>query len=415
MFSVNNFYDYLIHHYSWPQESNNLVYKFQIDGSRDLSTLRPSTNLPADVRPQSLGALFQFDQEPFFFDYYSFNYKHYNYPSHHLFTHQENILNNLSRIYTPIICHSELKSEEISLFRNAGFLDVHYWWHGIISQDWFRNFKYYKIQNVKNKKRFGLYARDATGSRTYRVALLKRLSNLNENVHFEFQPEIFQVCDQEIQQKWPLSSTYYSSDSSAVIDWNDTERFNIHLVAETIFNTKKTHLTEKILKPIVMGQPFILFSSPNSLSYIKQYGFKTFNRLWDESYDTILGHDERFENIIKLIKSINSLGDYEFRQLMDQALLIAEYNRKHFFSEKFQKILLNELHDNLNNAINIQKEQFFTEPGGPLFKYYNEAFYRNDKKCVPTHREISTEIVTYIKQSYPLVATQITKTYPHLF
>jgi len=416
MFSVDNFYDYLIHCYSWPKESNNLVYIFNEHGSRDLSRFYPQTkNLSTLAMSRFLGGLFQFDQEPFFFDYYSFDYELYNYSSHTLFNHTENIINSLSRVYTPIICHSELNSTEIKILKGNGFLDAHYWWHGIISQDWFRDLKYYKFPVSANKKRFGLYARSAGGSRKYRIDLLNQLSDINKNVYFEFQPEILQQCDIQLQNKWPISNTCYSSSSSANINWNDIEKFNIQIVAETIFDTEKTHLTEKILKPIVMGQPFILLSSPHSLEYIKKYGFKTFDHIWDEQYDTILNYSERLACIIKLIKSINSLSTTDFNKLIEKTVAITKYNREHFFSDKFQHILLSELHDNINTAIEIQKEQFFNIPGGLLFKYYNEAFLRNNNKKVDTHYKIAKEIITFMQDQYPDVAKQIIKKYGHLF
>jgi hypothetical protein len=411
MFSINNFYDYLIHRYSTPKESNNLVYQFVEDGSRDIIKLNSS--IQTDIATNKFkGAVAQFDQEPVIFDYFSFSEQ---LPSHHLFTKQENIFNYLSKVHTSIICHSELNSSEIKAFNEKGFLDVHYWWHGIIGQDWFRNFKYYKTLNVDNKTRFGLYARDASGSRTYRVNLLDRLSDMHKSVYFHFQPEMFKMCNKEVQNKWPLSNTYYSSKASAAIEWSDTEKFDIQLVAETMFETDKTHLTEKVLKPIVMQQPFILLAGPNSLKYIKKYGFKTFDSLWDESYDSISDHNKRFERIIQLIKTLHSLSDYKFKDLINKALEIAEYNKNHFFSEQCQTTMMNELHYNFDNALQTQNERFFTNPGGLLFEYYNETYRRNNNKFVPTHRRLSNEVILYINQKYPDVAKQIVKKYPDLF
>jgi hypothetical protein len=46
-------------------------------------------------------------------------------------------------------------------------------------------------------------------------------------------------------------------------------------------------LTEKALRPIACGQPFILAATPGSLQYLRSYGFKTFSGYIDETYDTI--------------------------------------------------------------------------------------------------------------------------------
>ena len=68
----------------------------------------------------------------------------------------------------------------------------------------------------------------------------------------------------------------------------------------------KIFITEKTEKVFTAGQPFILVGNPNSLSYLKSMGFQTFDRWWDESYDTILDHNHRMLEIEKLIKEIGS-------------------------------------------------------------------------------------------------------------
>jgi pimeloyl-ACP methyl ester carboxylesterase len=75
-------------------------------------------------------------------------------------------------------------------------------------------------------------------------------------------------------------------------------------VAETVFN-QKVHLTEKIFKPIVMLQPFIVFAGPGSLKYLQSYGFQTFSAIWDESYDEEVDSSTRLEKIINGYKKSN--------------------------------------------------------------------------------------------------------------
>ena len=68
----------------------------------------------------------------------------------------------------------------------------------------------------------------------------------------------------------------------------------------------KIFITEKTEKVFTAGQPFILVGNPNSLRYLKNMGFQTFDKWWDESYDTILDHNHRMLEIEKLIKEIGS-------------------------------------------------------------------------------------------------------------
>jgi hypothetical protein len=55
-----------------------------------------------------------------------------------------------------------------------------------------------------------------------------------------------------------------------------------------------------------MCQPFILFGNPHSLKKLKEYGFKTFDRWWDESYDDETDLDVRLAKITRVLEEIAS-------------------------------------------------------------------------------------------------------------
>jgi hypothetical protein len=122
-------------------------------------------------------------------------------------------------------------------------------------------------------------------------------------------------------------------------------------VLETLFDDSRHHLTEKILRPIACGRPFILASTANSLQYLKQYGFKTFDGLLNETYDSILDPHERLQAIVNEMKRISCLGPDEKRDLWAALYEIAEYNKKLFFSDDFHNHVVNEYKDNLTSAI----------------------------------------------------------------
>jgi hypothetical protein len=71
-----------------------------------------------------------------------------------------------------------------------------------------------------------------------------------------------------------------------------------------LFDDDRLHLTEKSLRPIACKQPFILAATHGSLQYLKDYGFKTFDSVWDENYDTIEDPYQRMLAIIQLMKNI---------------------------------------------------------------------------------------------------------------
>jgi len=350
MFSVNNFYDYLRYKYSDPEK--NIIYKFRENGSRDLFSLHPFNDNHNPLTAKFLGGIYLFDQEPFCINNYHFDKNAETlYPM--MFAELEYNINLvsafLSKAHTPIICHSEKNSNDINKLKEIGFLDVHYWYHGLIARDWFRHWKHYNINYNPGASRFGLYVRDTSGSREYRKDLLKELHDVDIYCPF-------------------INGELFNSTESARITWDDTNKFDIHIVAETLFNTEKVHLTEKIFKPIVMKQPFILFAGPHSLRYLKKYGFKTFEHIWNEEYDDILDAQERLNQATKMIKRINKLPKDKYNKILEQCKEIVEYNHNHFFSQKFEDIMLGELHSNFDIALQHQEENFLQDPGGIWFR-----------------------------------------------
>jgi len=80
----------------------------------------------------------------------------------------------------------------------------------------------------------------------------------------------------------------------------------ISIVTETAFFKENDFISEKTWKPLWHFQPFIIVGRPYTLKYLKELGYKTFDWLFDESYDEIEDDIKRMEFIINEIKKVNS-------------------------------------------------------------------------------------------------------------
>lgn len=85
-----------------------------------------------------------------------------------------------------------------------------------------------------------------------------------------------------------------------------------NIVTETFCKTFNegpyyTFITEKIEKCFSAGQPFIVASTPHFLKKLKELGYQTFDKWWDESYDSETDYKRRLTKIYRVIKTINSL------------------------------------------------------------------------------------------------------------
>ena len=85
-------------------------------------------------------------------------------------------------------------------------------------------------------------------------------------------------------------------------EWYDRTRYSV--VVETRID--EIFITEKILKPLAFGHPFIAWSAPGTLERLRRLGFETFNNCIDENYDLEEDDDKRLAMIIEEVTRLNS-------------------------------------------------------------------------------------------------------------
>jgi hypothetical protein len=100
----------------------------------------------------------------------------------------------------------------------------------------------------------------------------------------------------------------------------------ISIVTETSFYIDNDFISEKIWKPLYQFHPFIVVGRPHLLKYLREIGFKTFDWLIDETYDTIEDNDLRMELIVKEIKKLNDIPIYELDNIIKLNFNILKHN-----------------------------------------------------------------------------------------
>jgi len=428
MFSIDNFYNYL-NNFSRANKKDLDILPFAVHGSRKLTDIvYPHGDDMEGYPKQYIGAAVMFDQEPidlsYFYKWKDFNPNDFEKLKIYEYSKASNFLNELnnteficrhfSRVYNPILMHSERNSNEVHFLEENHFHPVHYFYHGLIARDWFRHWKHYNTSSGTNATRLGMYARDASGSREYRIELLDKLKHIRDDVYYKLQEPIWKQKP-TLDDDWPINHTDFDSHASAHIEIQDCKRFRIQIVPETLFNTTKTHLTEKVFKPIVMKQPFIIVGPPGSLEYLKSYGFRTFNELWDEGYDIEVTPSKRMDKIIKVAEYLSSVSEQDFNRIMDRAQSIVQHNHKLFFSQAFEDGMLTELHNNLKFAIKNRNEEFKSMPGGSWFYWQDICYQRGGK--VPFHYKWRNSLIVkyMLENGHEEIARIVTNKYKHLF
>lgn len=217
------------------------------------------------------------------------------------------------------------------------------------------------------QKDFLVYNRAWSGTREYRLKFTEQIvaSQLQENCLMTFNP----VCEKghykdftpknpnlkiqcaELENYFDLCRV--TGTASADYNNDDYQTTAIEVVLETLFDDSRWHLTEKALRPIACGRPFILAAPLGSLIYLRRYGFKTFDGLINEHYDTVKDPVERLESICLEMKRISQLPENKKRQLWTELYKIARYNQELFFDVRWQDGIFDEFVCNLKSGLDI--------------------------------------------------------------
>ena len=80
-----------------------------------------------------------------------------------------------------------------------------------------------------------------------------------------------------------------------------------------------------------MHPPFLEKIKMSNNKVLKQQGYKSFNNLWDESYDNIYNFDDRINAVVELVKELRTKN---LKKLVLDNLDILEHNYNNFISRK---------------------------------------------------------------------------------
>lgn len=114
------------------------------------------------------------------------------------------------------------------------------------------------------------------------------------------------------------------------------EKCFLYLVTETLVDDYTLFITEKTFKPLAMGVPFIVLGNINTLKTIKEMGYKTFDKWWDESYDGEIDINRRIERIINILKDYSTKSPEELKIIRDEMSPILEHNKNIFTKRVYE-------------------------------------------------------------------------------
>jgi len=262
---------------------------------------------------------------------------------------------------------SEKDSENVQSIREKhGWTAYYYFFHGWAAIDWYRGYdRTFLIpppqQRIINRS-FISANRVIGGRRDHRILLMYHLLRqdiTNAWISFprvcpEEQKDILELCgkfgvdvqrifrDADLPRCFP-GETNHPMHSCWLSLFAENASSLAHVVTETVYHGRRYHLTEKTFKPICLQVPFIMVSTAGSLEYLRSYGFKTFEHLWNEDYDLERDDTARLIKVSRLLKDLDEQSPDELQKIYKAAIPVLEHNYRHFYGGDFEKILWQEL------------------------------------------------------------------------
>jgi hypothetical protein len=117
------------------------------------------------------------------------------------------------------------------------------------------------------------------------------------------------------------------------------------VVAETGYSNQYSFFTEKTAKPMMARRLFVMFSGRGFLQNLREQGFRTFDDVVDESYDSIYNDHDRWSAAFEQVKKLCSMDqDRVFEQIADTV----EHNYNLLMNTNWNQRMLDQLQEKIN-------------------------------------------------------------------
>ena len=231
--------------------------------------------------------------------------------------------------------------ESLENIKNSNLYPItdieHVKWSGGVSWFWFYMYnkhhgKTYEFNHDTKKFDF-LYLNKTM--RGHRQKLFNSVETLMENsIYTNWHKGIKLPAEYELP--WAQNYPKYGKDQDIYEKpYNDTK---YSLVSETNDTDDEVFMTEKIWKPIIAQQVFIVHGNYLYLQKLREIGFKTFSNHFDESYDLERNKDKRIDNIVNTCRDLLARN---WQDIYLQTQSLRKHNHDLFFNKEKLSLEIN--------------------------------------------------------------------------
>jgi hypothetical protein len=195
--------------------------------------------------------------------------------------------------------------------------DRWFWYNESI---WYRRTGYDRYVPIKDIKYTALMPMNR--KKPHRDDFIKRINT--DNLLWSYCDEGTRLPDDDVRTP-DCTQRYFNS------QWYNETYASMVVESEVYVGSKHTpiFITEKTMKPMAFQHPLIVYGNYGTLKTLRDWGFETFDNLWDESYDQIVDTEQRRDAIIKLLNQLPTMSmDYD-----TETLQRIQHNHNHFYDQ----------------------------------------------------------------------------------
>jgi hypothetical protein len=198
-----------------------------------------------------------------------------------------------------------------------------------------RTHKWWRATVVADLHRLGLLDQSQWSYNTVSIGDLEQDNPIEVDCFEHLRSDIGTFLKQAPYACDSLSADQHNHHHITQISHYTDSYFNI--VLETHFDADGSggaFLTEKTFKPIKHAQPFVIVGAPGSLQALRNLGYRTFDSILDNTYDTIPDNTQRWRTVRSLIERIK----HNPRQVFDACVDDVVHNQQLFAASKYNRV-----------------------------------------------------------------------------
>ena len=235
-----------------------------------------------------------------------------------------------------IVAYNNAIKSDVSYYKSVGFRTIYFPTFFFENSDWSMD-TLQKLRDTTPKTNdFSFFVRKG---KPHKSLAAKYVIDNNYDVlmtyskNRDFESDVIQTLDTDEYDFHLANENHFKSKIDLLIE-SEYESYpqKIHTwwIPENEYFDKTLHLTEKVWRNISFAIPFVIIGSKFSLKHLRDIGFKTFNTLIDESYDS-MDDSIRLENaLIQGKELLKYWGSDELNKILD-------FNQQLYSNMKFKR------------------------------------------------------------------------------